>query len=150
MGDLNYHIIWGTKYRRKMLFSPRVIKELGLSLAGECEKRGWTLYKFNVGQENHVHVLLIDMPPTVSVSYIKQIVKGTTSYYLRHIFPMLKGMSKDALWQRGAKAYSVGQNNLNIVARYIDNQQINELRKRAQAAEMEIKATRKEKQAKLW
>ena len=75
--NLNYHIIWGTKYRNRVLKGhvEVVIKQTLLNVA---EKYGFSIDHMEIGQDNHIH-LLASAPPKLSVTNIVRWSKGIAS-----------------------------------------------------------------------
>ena len=59
--NLNYHIIWGTKYRNKVLKGHVEVafKRIILEIA---DKYGFEIAHLEIGKDDHVH-LLVSAPP---------------------------------------------------------------------------------------
>ena len=55
--NVNYHIVWSTKYRRKVLNSKveARLKEILLSVAKDKE---FIIHEMEVGESDHIHILL--------------------------------------------------------------------------------------------
>ncbi len=118
--QLEYHIVWGTKYRRKIL-KPYVKKEL-LQSFQKTEFLYPTLHiaKANVG-EDHVH-LLAEIAPAVSIAAMVQKLKAHSSLELKRKFKFIREMDDGSgIWSVGYFASSVGLNE-KMIERYIDNQ----------------------------
>jgi putative transposase len=118
--QLEYHIVWGTKYRRKIL-KPYVKKRL-LESFQKTEFLYPTLHivKANVG-EDHVH-LLAEISPSVSIAAMVQKLKAHSSIELKRSFKFIKDMDDGSgIWSVGYFASSIGLNEKQI-ERYIDNQ----------------------------
>ena len=118
--QLEYHIVWGTKYRRKIL-KPYVKKKLL-----ECFQQTEFLYptlhivKANVG-EDHVH-LLAEVAPSVSIAAMVQKLKNHSSKELKRAFKFIKEMDDGSgIWSVGYFASSIGLNE-KVVMRYIEHQ----------------------------
>ncbi len=113
-----YHIIWTTKYRRKVLTDKiqNRLKEIVFDIQDK--------YNFKVLEietmPDHVH-LLLDCNPNIGIYNIMNGIKGTTSRLLRKEFIELK-TKLPTLWTRGKFISSVGSVSLDVVKKYIENQ----------------------------
>ena len=86
--NLNYHIIWGTKYRNKVLKGH--IEEVFKRLVNEIAKQyGFKIADLEIGKDDYVH-LLVSAPPKLSVTNIVRWLKGITAYQLFRQCPELK------------------------------------------------------------
>ena len=103
------HIVFSTKERRKLI--PLSLRpKLWAFMAGVCHKE--KIYAHEIGgMEDHAH-LLIQLPPTLSLSDAILEIKTSSSRW----------MGKSFAWQRGFAAFSVSASNKNAVARYIQAQ----------------------------
>jgi putative transposase len=118
--QLEYHIVWGTKYRTKIL-KPYVKKKLL-----ESFKKTEFLYptlniaKANIG-EDHVH-LLAEIAPSVSIAAMVQKLKAHSSKELKLSFKFIREIDDGSgIWSVGYFASSIGLNE-KMVKRYIDMQ----------------------------
>lgn len=113
-----YHVIWCTKYRRKVLTEPMQDSLHHLI----CSKQ--TEWDFNLRacevMGDHVH-LILENNPKVPIARIVGKIKGFTSRMLREEFPELKSRLP-CLWTRSKFISSVGSVTLEVVKQYIDNQ----------------------------
>ena len=113
-----YHVIWCTKYRRKVL-DTQIQGRLKQLI---CEKE--TEYSYEIRevetQQEHVH-LLIEIPPTNSVDKIVGKIKGYTSKVLREEYPSLKSRLP-SLWTRSKFVSSCGGVTLKVIKDYIEGQ----------------------------
>jgi putative transposase len=116
-----YHIVWLPKYRRKVLVGK--IKIRIEELLQECaDVNGWEIQELNV-QSDHVH-LMMQLPPSISVSDAVQQLKGTTSRIIRiELMPEIKKMlwGKD-FWADGYFSETVGTVSEDRIRDYIKNQ----------------------------
>ena len=113
-------MIWGTKYRRKIL-KHYVRSELIRSLY-KVQRRNPTLYfhSINTGTD-HVH-MLIEIPPKYSVSEMVQKLKSCTSSDLRKRFQFINRIyTKSGIWSAGYFVSTVGLNE-DQIRKYIDMQ----------------------------
>jgi putative transposase len=116
---LQYHLVWGTKYRRKWL-KPYVKAALKKSLY-ETVKKYPTLFIQAVNtDEDHVH-LQIEIPPNIAIADAVQKLKGISSMAIRKEFKFIREMylEKDGIWSVGYFVSSVGLNEASI-KRYIE------------------------------
>ena len=114
-----YHVIWGTKYRRKFL-KPYVLPELKKALLKTVEKYP-TLWieRFNTDQD-HVH-LQLEVPPNITVSDAVGKLKAESSRHLRNRFKFIREiyLEKDGIWSVGYFSSTVGLNEAQV-KRYIE------------------------------
>ena len=114
-----YHIVWGTKYRRKIL-KPYVLTELRKILYDTVKKYP-TLWieKLNVN-EDHVH-LQIEISPNIALSDAIGKLKSASSRFLRSKFKFIREIyiEKDGIWSVGYFSSTIGLNE-NQVKRYIE------------------------------
>jgi putative transposase len=114
-----YHIVWGTKYRRKIL-KPYVLLELKHSLYATLKKYP-TLWIEKVNtDDDHVH-LQIEIPPNIAVSDAVGKLKAESSKHLRAKFKFIREiyLEKDGIWSVGYFSSTVGLNE-EKVKRYIE------------------------------
>lgn len=118
---LHAHIVFVTKYRRKVLST--LHHEAFLAAASHvCQETGVTLEECN-GEADHVH-LLVNYPPSVQLTKLVNSLKAVTSRRLRQQFADLSGAyHKPVLWSRAYFVSSCGGAPLAIVKDYIQNQQ---------------------------
>lgn len=118
--DIEYHVVWITKYRYKIL-SGRVAERLRELLRQGCEAKNITIVKGNI-TPNHVH-MLISCPPNLSPSQIMQYLKGRSSKKLQEEFPALKRRFwGQHIWATGYFCRSVGNVTEQMIKDYIENQ----------------------------
>src|SRR3989339_2104123 len=94
-----YHIVWGTRGRRKFL-QKYVLPELKKSLYATIKKYP-TLWIESMNTDlDHVHVQ-IEVPPDISISDAVSALKSHSSLYLRNKFKFIKEMylEKDGIWR---------------------------------------------------
>ena len=122
--DCKYHIVWVTKYRKKVM-SGLVgirIRELVREI---CKTNDVEILKGHVS-EDHVH-LFVSVPPHLSISKLVQYLKGKSSYKLMQ---ENKQISKQFwgrhLWARGYFVATSGNITDEIILEYIKNQDNND------------------------
>jgi putative transposase len=131
--DLKYHIVFITKYRKPLLAGGTGIRLREL-IRQVCTSLDVRIEKGHINRD-HVH-LLVSAPPYVSVSKLVQRIKGLTSRRLLQENNILnKQLWGRHLWARGYFAASTGNVTEEIIAQYIQNQDITE---RAHDADFEV------------
>ena len=116
--NVNYHIVFSTKYRKAVLKGgvEEYLKQLFKDIADE---KGFTISSMEV-MEDHVH-LFVKAPPTASPHWIVQQLKGYTSHELRKEFSHLKSRLP-TLWTRSYYVESCGHISEQTIKRYIEEQ----------------------------
>ena len=118
--DIQYHVVWTTKYRYKVL-REKVAERLRELLRQGCGARDITIIRGSVGRD-HVH-MLISCPPTLAPSKIMQYLKGRSSKMLQEEFPELKKRYwGQHLWAVGYFCRTVGAVTDEMIKEYIDQQ----------------------------
>lgn len=114
----NYHVVWCTKYRRKVLTGDieTRLKELlqETALEQRCE-----IIELEV-MPDHVH-LLCEVDPQYGIHRFVKLLKGRSSRYLRQEFPKLRSRLP-TLWTNSYFVATVGGAPLAIIKQYIENQ----------------------------
>ena len=117
--DIEYHIVWTTKYRYKVL-TGRIAERARELIRQSCNSMDVTIIKGAVGKE-HIH-LLVSCPPSLSISKLVQQLKGKTSRKLQIEYPELKKYWGHHLWTTGYFCSSVGSVTKEVIKNYIENQ----------------------------
>ena len=120
--DIKFHIVWITKYRKAVLVG--ILAERCREIVRQiCKENEVEIIKGHVSKD-HIH-LLVSVPPTLSVSKLVQLLKGTSS---RKLLMEDKNLSKQYwgqhLWARGYFVASSGNITDEMIAEYIENQDI--------------------------
>lgn len=119
--DIEYHIVWTTKYRYKVL-SGRIAERARNLIRQSCNSMNVTIIKGSISKE-HVH-LLVSCPPSLSVSKLVRQLKGKSSRTLQMEFKELKKKYwGQHLWASGYFCRSVGNVNREMIKNYIENQE---------------------------
>ena len=118
-----YHVVWCTKYRRKVL-TEKVEAKLKELLNEIAEKINVEIVEMEVGDENHVH-LLLSLDPQFGVHRTVKRFKGATSRYLRLEFPYLK-QRLPTLWTNSYFVSTSAGAPLAKIKEYIQNQKRSE------------------------
>ncbi len=125
--DLKYHLVWITKYRKKVL-GGRVGERTRDLIRKVCKYNDIEIIAGHVSKD-HVH-LLVSVPPHMSVSKTVQYIKGYTS---RKLLMEYKELNRQFwghhLWARGYFAASSGDVTDEVIIEYIGTQEVQELQK---------------------
>jgi len=113
-----YHLVWITKYRGKVLVDNYIKQELKRIFKVIAKWKDIKLLAWHVGDE-HIHLYII-IPPKFSISYVAQILKGKSSNWLKKKAP--NKLPLGSLWSRGYFVSTVGINEYQL-KNYINNQQ---------------------------
>ena len=120
--DLKVHVVWITKYRRKILrgdISVRV-RELIQEI---CKANDVIIVTGHISVD-HIH-LLLSYPPSLPVSKLVMYLKGKTSRRMLQDYSELrKAFWGQHLWARGYFAASVGTVTDEVVKEYIERQDV--------------------------
>lgn len=116
--DIEYHIVWTTKYR---VLNGKVAERLRELIRQGCEAMNITIIQGSIGKE-HVHLLVLS-PPNISPSQIIQYLKGRSSKLLQGEFKELKKKyCGQHLWAPGYFCRTVGTVTKEMIEEYIRNQ----------------------------
>lgn len=120
--NLHVHLVFVTKYRRGV-FTGEVLADLRGICAAVCQDFSAELVEFD-GEDDHVH-LLVNYPPTVSVSALVNSLKGVSSRLIRKKnYPSVSNkLWGGALWSPSYFAGSCGGAPISIIRQYIEQQQ---------------------------
>ena len=122
--DCQYHIVWITKYRKRVLsgFVAERVREL---LRVICKEHEVEIIKGHVSQD-HIH-LFVSVPPHLSVSKLVQYLKGKSSYKMLQDNKQLSKLFLGRhLWGRGYFVATSGNITDEVIMEYIENQNENE------------------------
>jgi REP-associated tyrosine transposase len=107
------HVIFSTKNRQKTI-SKTLQPKLWAYTAGIC--RNHKIVPLEIGgTDDHIH-MLIQIPPTLTVSEVVATVKANSSRWVHE-----QRIKFD--WQQGYAAFSVSTSSIPSVVRYIQNQE---------------------------
>ena len=119
--NINYHIVWCVKYRRKVL--SQKISERLYELCHEIAKaKGFIVVEVKVGENDHVHCF-VSAPPKISITQIVKYLKGISGNRLLEEFPELrKSLWKGHLWNGSYFVETIGSTSEDNIRRYIERQ----------------------------
>jgi len=119
--NINYHVVWSVKYRRKIL-SPEIetyLKELVQQIGQE---KGFTVVMFECSEGDHIHCF-ITAPPKLSITNIVKYLKGISGRKLFEQFPEIKQkLWKGQLWNHSYYVETIGSVSEENIKRYIEHQ----------------------------
>lgn len=118
--QVQYHIVWGTKYRRKIL--KEYVKTALIKSLHKVQRKfpTWYFHRINTDQD-HVH-LIIEIPPKDSLAFCVQQLKSSTSADLQKQFPFIARIFPDgSMWSVGYFVSTIGLNEEQI-QKYVDKQ----------------------------
>jgi putative transposase len=122
--DIKYHIVWITKYRKPVMVGA-IAKRLQEIIRQVCSQNEVEILSGHISKD-HVH-MLVSVPPHLSVSKLVQYMKGNSSHKLQMEHKELnKQYWGRHLWARGYFVASTGNVTDEIIAEYIQNQDIEE------------------------
>ena len=119
--QLQYHLVWGTKYRRKFL--KHYVRKTLIDSLYKTQKRypDWFFHKINTGLD-HVHILM-EIPPKYTVAEVVQKLKSQASVDLKKQFKFIRQIYgvENGIWSDGYFVSSVGLNE-DQISKYIEKQ----------------------------
>ena len=115
--NLNYHLIWCTKYRNKVL-KGQVEQDLKDILYQIANENGYSIDHMEVGLDDHIH-LLVSAPPKSSLRLFNMHPHLAERYW--------KPKTKRSLWSPSYYVESIGAVNEQAVAKYINDQRKKEV-----------------------
>ena len=120
--DCKYHIVWITKYRKKIM-SGLIAERVRELLRQICKENDVEIIKGHISK-NHVH-MLVSVPPHLAISKLVQYLKGKSSYKMmqenKQISKMFWGRH---MWGRGYFVATSGNVTDEVIIEYIENQEI--------------------------
>ncbi|MGB3641221.1 MAG: IS200/IS605 family transposase [Rivularia sp. (in: cyanobacteria)] len=119
---INLHIVFVTKYRRKVITS-QILEKLKSIFERLCKNQKSELIEFN-GEEDHVH-LLVDISPDVPPSKLVNTLKTISSRLIRKEFAehVNKYYWKPVFWTGAYCVISSGGAPLETLKKYIQSQE---------------------------
>ena len=113
-----YHVVWCSKYRRKVLTDgiDTRLKDLVQSICAEINAE---IFELEI-QPDYVH-LLLEVDPQYGINKAVRHITGTTSHILRSEFPSLRSRLP-TLWTTAYFVSTVGNTPLSEIRQYIEDQ----------------------------
>ena len=119
--NINYHVVWSVKYRRKIL-SGEIETYLQMLVQQIAEEKGFTVHLVEAGEGDHVHCF-VSAPPKLSITNIVKYLKGITGRKLFEKYPELRSkLWKGELWNHSYYVETIGSVSEENIRRYIEHQ----------------------------
>ena len=119
--NINYHVVWSVKYRRKVL-SAEIEEYLKILVQQIADEKGFTVHLFEVGEGDHVHCF-VSAPPKLSITNIVKYLKGITGRKLFENYPERRSkLWKGELWNHSYYVETIGSVSEENIRRYIEHQ----------------------------
>jgi putative transposase len=117
--DIRIHLVWITKYRYKIISTP-IGERLIEIFRTVCKNQNLKVISGAVSPD-HIHIYL-SIRPDISVSKVAQLLKGISSNTIMREFPEInKRYWGRHFWARGYFVSSVGQIDEDVIRKYIEN-----------------------------
>ncbi|MFY9448218.1 MAG: IS200/IS605 family transposase [Candidatus Methanoculleus thermohydrogenotrophicum] len=120
--NVNYHFVWSTKYRRKVLVGDvaETLSNLHISIA---QDKGFILNTQEV-MPDYVH-LFITAHPKFAPATIVKIMKGITAKKLFEQYPSLRNvLGEGHLWNPSYYVGTCGDTTKEVIQKYIETQKV--------------------------
>ena len=121
--SLKIHLIFVTKYRKKLFKDKNLNRDVKQFLYDICNEKGFRILQMETDKD-HIHILL-EYKSKYSVSEIAKILKqySTDKMWKAHELTLAKHYWKRRiLWPEGYFACSIGQVSQSTIEEYIKNQ----------------------------
>ena len=118
--DCKYHIVWITKYRKKVL-TGIVAERIRELIRQICKEHEVEIIKGHISKD-HIH-MFVSVPPHIAISKLVQYMKGKSSYKLMQENKQIqKAFWGRHLWGIGYFVATSGNITDEIIMDYIENQ----------------------------
>ena len=111
------HLIWSTKDRFPYFQDKQKASQTNEIIKRICSESN-IYHKIGFVNQEHIH-LLVDLPIDMTIKTMMQLLKGTSS----HVINEGRMFKVKFAWARGYGAFSVSENQLDTVIKYIKNQE---------------------------
>lgn len=119
--NINYHIVWCIKYRKKVL-TPEISERLYELVGTIGKEKGFLIVECKVGEADHVHCF-VSAPPKISVTQIVKYLKGISGNTLLKEYPVLrKSLWNGQLWNGSYFCETIGSTSEENILKYIERQ----------------------------
>ena len=119
--DCKYHIVWITKYRKRILSGIIAERVRGI-IRGICKEHEVEIIKGHISQD-HIHIF-VSVPPHLSISKLVQYLKGKSSYKMmmenKQLSKIFWGRH---IWGRGYFVATSGNITDEVIIEYINSQE---------------------------
>lgn len=118
--NINYHIVWCPKYRKKVL-EGKIKEFIEDQIHTIAETKNYEVLELQV-MPDHIH-LFISAPPFEAPTNIVKILKGVTGLRLFKKYPELKAkMWGGHIWSPSYYVGTAGEVSAEIIKKYIEKQ----------------------------
>ena len=121
--SINVHLIFVTKYRKKIFRLIKVSDDVKQFLHDVSQKHGYKTIQME-SDLDHVHILLDYMPNTSVYNIVKQLKQYSTyqmwKYHREYLFKHY--WKREVFWSDGYFACSIGKISQEIIEKYIQTQ----------------------------
>ena len=119
--NINYHVVWSVKYRRKII-TPEIEAYMKSLVQDIARDKGFTVHLFEAGECDHVHCF-VSAPPKLSITDMVKYLKGITGRKLFEQFPDIRNkLWKGQLWNHSYYVETIGSVSEENIRRYIEQQ----------------------------
>jgi putative transposase len=119
--SLYYHLVIVVKYRRKALYNEAIRERLKEIVVQLSESLNIEIIAQEPGEDHH-HILF-KATPRANLSNIVNVIKSTTSRYLRKEFPETRTiLGGDSFWSNSYFVATSGQVSLDVLEEYVESQ----------------------------
>ena len=115
--QLNYHVVFATKYRKRVIAKP-VQDSMYQYIGGIIRDFNGSLDCVG-GIADHIH-LLVSIPPRIAVSDAIRSIKSNSSRWVNEQEWSIRNFE----WQKGYGAFTVSYSQMELVRAYIANQEL--------------------------
>lgn len=121
VANINYHLIFVVKYRKKIL-DTNLATKLKTMLNDIAANKGFTIKSMEIGEQDHIH-LFVTAHPKLSIGQIVKWLKGISGRVLLY---RNKGLAEKLyrghLWSSTYYVETIGSTSEENIRRYIENQ----------------------------
>ena len=120
--NVNYHLIWVTKYRRECFTTPELVNEMKNILIEIAKGAEIDIKEMEV-MPDHIH-LLVSFKPKYSITDVMKNFKGSSARIFFSAHPEIKNSKfwGGKLWSSSYYVGTVGNMSKETVQKYIQNQ----------------------------
>lgn len=124
--NINYHIVWCIKYRRKVL-TLQLCDRLYRLVQEIADEKKFTVVECKAGEGDHVHCF-VSAPPKISVTQIVKYLKGISGNILLKEFPEIRKLLwHGQLWNGSYFCETIGSTSEENILKYIERQKNRQL-----------------------
>lgn len=121
--NLQYHLIFVTKYRKKVL-TEKILKYITEIIINVSKNHNFKIIEMGSENEDHIHLVVL-LNPIQSISKIVHLLKQYTRYYVWKKYGIeMRSFYwyNNYLWSNGYFCSPIGNVSKEIVSEYVKNQ----------------------------